>query len=223
LFYTLFEILMIKNIGPLLLLLATSSLCHSYTEPTLFDAEWAMIPKDQSATTVLRFYKDGMVENTVTSVTGKYQFLDDDRIMIEFDDGIMMGKFEKTDQGAELKGIAYSPNRRIDLEFSALTDEKKQAAEEFQDKLMGEITQARSANINKAILNNLATIAAAAQMYLLLEGKTEVELGDLVGPGKLIPQIQSIYGEGYEKLRVTFETRNLAVQDKDGKEHSYEF
>ncbi len=214
---------MIKNIGPLLLLLATSSLCYSYTEPTLFDAEWALNPRGQSTTSVLRFYKDGMVENTVTSLRGKYQFLDDDRIMIEFDDGLMVGRLDETDQGLELKGIFYPPNQRIDLEFSQPTPEKRHAAQEFQDKLMGEINQVRTANISNAILNNLATIAAAAQMYLLLEGKTEAEMGDLVGPGKLIPQIQSIYGEDYEKLKVTFETRNLAVQDKDGKEHSYEF
>lgn len=214
---------MIKETGFALFLFTISLLCQSETDLLFLEGEWALNPNGQTTTSILQFHKDGMVENSITSVMGKYQFLNDERILIEFDDGLMIGKLDKTDQGYELKGIFYPPSQRINLELSMPTKNKRSDAQAFQNDLLKNITKVQTESIAQAITNNLATIAAAAQMQLLIEGKTEVEFAEIVGPDKLVSQIQSVYGEIYDQLKITYETRKLVVIDKNGKEHAYEF
>lgn len=54
----------------------------------------------------------------------------------------------------------------------------------------------------RAIVNNLRQIAAAADQYFLENGVAEVQLADLVGPGKFISALISIDGESYDGLVV---------------------
>lgn len=192
-------------------------------DSAFLDGEWALKPSGQTTTSILRFHKDGMVDNTITSVTGKYQFLNDERVLIEFDDGLMIGKLDKTNEGYRLKGIFYPPSQRIEVEFSPPTKKKRDDAQAFQDELINNLTQVQKANIEQAIMSNLAAFAAAAQMQMLLEGTTEVGFPGIVGPDKLVPQLQNINGEVYKDLIVTHETQKLTVIDKDGNEYVYEF
>ena len=212
-----------KNKFLSLIIFSFATNCFSDIEHSAFEGEWALNPPGQSVTSILHFYDDGMVDNVVSLVTGKHQFLRDKKILIEFEDGVMIGQLEESESGYTLNGIHFSPTQRIQLEFTKPTEEKREQAQEFQDNFAKNVMEMRQANIDQAIRNNLAAIAAAGQMYMLLEGKTEVSLSELVGEGKLIPRLNPIYGESYEGLQINHETNHLSVRDRDGKEHAHEF
>lgn len=212
-----------KNKFLSLIIYSVATQCFSNAELSVLEGEWALNPPGQPVTSVLHFYDDGMVDNVISLVTGKHQFLQDKRILIEFDDGVMIGELEESESGYTLNGIHFSPNQRIQMEFTKATEEKREQAQEFQDTFAKNMMEMRSANIDRAIRNNLAAIAAAGQMYMLLEGETEASLSELVGEGKLIPQLNPIYGESYEGLQINHETNHLSVRDRDGKEHTHEF
>jgi len=69
-------------------------------------------------------------------------------------------------------------------------------------------------NPSKAVTNNLRQISSAAEQYFLEEGKDEVRIEDLIGPGKYIGSLKPILGESYEGMvikmgepvRVTLQT-----------------
>ena len=55
----------------------------------------------------------------------------------------------------------------------------------------------RASSQEKAIVNNLRQLSAAAQQYFLEFGVTQVDYDDLVGDGKYIKTIQKVAGETY--------------------------
>ncbi len=59
----------------------------------------------------------------------------------------------------------------------------------------------RTASQEKAVLNNLRQLAAAADQFYLENGVGAATYGDLVGPTRYIKAIQSMAGESYEQLR----------------------
>jgi type IV pilus assembly protein PilA len=60
----------------------------------------------------------------------------------------------------------------------------------------------RETALQRAILNNLRQISAAADQYFLENGVNEVAVRDLVGPDKFIKSLTSVDGEKYDALIV---------------------
>ena len=58
------------------------------------------------------------------------------------------------------------------------------------------------ATVDRAVLNNLRQIAAAAQQYFLENGVDRVTLDRLVGPDRYIKELRVVAGEDYSKLEL---------------------
>lgn len=59
----------------------------------------------------------------------------------------------------------------------------------------------RTSSQEKAILNNLRQLAAAADQYYLENGVQAATFNDLVGPTRYVKAIQSVAGENYRQIR----------------------
>ncbi|HEX2852111.1 MAG TPA: hypothetical protein VHO24_02655 [Opitutaceae bacterium] len=59
----------------------------------------------------------------------------------------------------------------------------------------------RMASQDKAVLNNLRQLSAAADQFYLEKGVSRATYGDLVGPGKYIKAMNPVMGEDYRSLR----------------------
>jgi type IV pilus assembly protein PilA len=78
----------------------------------------------------------------------------------------------------------------------------------------------RSASQEKAILNNLRMLAAAAEQYYLENGTRMASYDQIVGPGKYVTVLQSVAGENYRTLRFV-QGQPLRVQLPDGRVIQY--
>jgi len=78
----------------------------------------------------------------------------------------------------------------------------------------------RTASQEKAVLNNLRQIAAAADQYYLENNVDTVELGKLIGPDKYIRAINPVAGEDYGEL-VLKAGEPLVIHLPDGREVRY--
>lgn len=75
----------------------------------------------------------------------------------------------------------------------------------------------RSASQEKAIINNLRQIDAAAQQFMLETGKTRVTYTDIVGPGKYVTTLITVAGEDYGDIVITPQTSTLSVTTAAGR------
>ena len=78
----------------------------------------------------------------------------------------------------------------------------------------------RTASQEKAILNNLRQLAAAADQYYLENGVSSATYDDLVGARKYIKVINPVAGENYRALRFQQGT-TLRVRTADGRTVEY--
>ncbi len=78
----------------------------------------------------------------------------------------------------------------------------------------------RQASQEKAVLNNLRQLAAAADQHYLEHGVTTATYNDLVGPGHYIKVINSVAGENYRTLRFR-QGQTLRVQLPGGRTVEY--
>lgn len=78
-------------------------------------------------------------------------------------------------------------------------------------------SKVRDSSLQKAIMNNLRQLSAAADMYFLTNGVSEVKYSDLVGPGteKFIHSLIVVDGEQYEEL-VIRQGEPIAVYRRSG-------
>lgn len=60
----------------------------------------------------------------------------------------------------------------------------------------------RGASQEKAVMNNLTQLSAAADLYYLQSGRTSALYSDLVGPGKTIKEMVPVAGEDYRLVRL---------------------
>ncbi len=67
-----------------------------------------------------------------------------------------------------------------------------------------------------AVAENLRLLAAAAQQYLADTGADSVSTEDLVGPGKIIPELTPAAGESYQGMVLTNDLSNLHITTADG-------
>jgi len=79
----------------------------------------------------------------------------------------------------------------------------------------------RTTSQEKAIINNLRQLDAAAQQHMLETGQTTAAYPQLVGPDKYIREIKPVAGEDYTKLVITESTSEIAVVTKAGKRVSH--
>jgi type IV pilus assembly protein PilA len=78
----------------------------------------------------------------------------------------------------------------------------------------------RTASQEKAVLNNLRQLAAAADQYYLEKGVDTATYQELVGPGKYVRVIRPVAGEDYQKI-VFKQGESLEVLLGDGKVIKY--
>ena len=78
----------------------------------------------------------------------------------------------------------------------------------------------RTASIEKAVLNNLRQLSAAADQHYLETGTTSATYDQLVGPTKYIKALNPVAGENYRALRFTL-GQPLRVRLGDGKTVEY--
>jgi hypothetical protein len=76
------------------------------------------------------------------------------------------------------------------------------------------------AQVERAILNNLRQLAAAADQYYLENGKTSATCDDLVGPTKYVKSLTSVDGENYRALQFA-QGKPLVVTTSSGYSISY--
>lgn len=79
----------------------------------------------------------------------------------------------------------------------------------------------RTSSQEKAVLNNLRQISAAADQYYLEHNVDTVELHELIGPDKYITKLDLVVGEDYSEL-VLKQGEPLVVHLPDGREVRYE-
>jgi type IV pilus assembly protein PilA len=79
----------------------------------------------------------------------------------------------------------------------------------------------RTTSQEKAVLNNLRQIAAAADQYYLEHGVETVELSKLIGPDGYIRELNSVAGEDYGEVVLKI-GEALVVHLPDGREVRYE-
>jgi type IV pilus assembly protein PilA len=78
----------------------------------------------------------------------------------------------------------------------------------------------RAASQEKAVLNNLRQLSAAADQYYLEHGADSVTYDELVGPDKYIREIRPVAGENYRQL-IFKQGRPLRVRLANGKVVSF--
>lgn len=79
----------------------------------------------------------------------------------------------------------------------------------------------RASSQEKAVLNNLRQLAAAADYHYLEHGVTRATYDQLVGPDKYVKLIQPVAGENYRALRFE-QGKPLIVRLPDGREVRYD-
>ena len=67
-----------------------------------------------------------------------------------------------------------------------------------------------------AVAENLRQLAAAAAQFYSETGADAATLGDLVGPGKPLEQLESVAGESYTNIVMRRDTPGVAVTTPDG-------
>ena len=78
----------------------------------------------------------------------------------------------------------------------------------------------RESSLERAILNNLRQISAAADMHFLENGVAHVSIAELVGPKKFIKALISVAGESYYDLTI-HQGKPISVTTKEGKVVTY--
>ena len=78
----------------------------------------------------------------------------------------------------------------------------------------------RVASQEKAVLNNLRMLAAAADQHYLETGQRAANFADIVGPTRYVKELQSIVGENYRQIRFV-QGELLIVRLPDGRVMQY--
>jgi hypothetical protein len=190
--------------------------------------EWA-ITAGGTVTSVLQFKEDGTVLNKTADGIGSYRILEDDRLMIEFPDGILLGSLKFTDGRIFLTG-SFSASQPLSISLSEVTEEREREAKESMqktqsqlDEYMKSMEKVRKTSQMYAIKNNLRQLASAAQQYMLETGESKVHYKDLVGKDKYIRELEAVNGESYQEMTITMRDTEISVVDADGELHKYNF
>ena len=133
-----------------------------------------------------------------------------------FSDGKL---FLRNDQQASPKWMEYLEFRRGSKDVAS---EVIEFALRQQTQAAGAFEKIRRSSMEKAILNNLRQLAAAADQFFLEKGVDQVQLEQLVGPGKYIKKLDAVDGEDYSKLDLTQGASVWKITSENGITVTYE-
>ena len=74
----------------------------------------------------------------------------------------------------------------------------------------------RRTSQEKTILNNLRMLASAADQYFLENGVNDVEIEQLIGPGKYIKELKPVDGEDYSELDLSMDASEWTIVSEGG-------
>lgn len=74
----------------------------------------------------------------------------------------------------------------------------------------------RRTSQEKTILNNLRMLASAADQYFLENGVNDVEIDQLIGPGKYIKELKPVDGEDYSELDLSMDANEWTIVSEGG-------
>jgi hypothetical protein len=186
--------------------------------------EWAVAPVDSGeVTSILRFEKGGRVENRSIELDGRYFDLEDGKTLLFLDDAVLVGSFSEQEGEAAFlfEGRVYAVYQPVSLELNQPDEKLAARAKAHSQQMQGLLEQGNQERRRQLIQQNLAALAAAFQMHMLLEGVDEARFEDVVGEGKLLPNVASVKGERYDGLRASYTTSRLEVEDAEGERHAY--
>lgn len=127
--------------------------------------------------------------------------------------------FLKNDQEGAPKWMAYLEFRRTEIEVAS---EVIEFALRQQTQAANAYATIRRSSMEKAMLNNLRQLAAAADQYFLENGTNTVKLDQIVGPEKYIKKLSPVDGEDYGKLDLTQSVKSWKIVSESGITVSYD-
>lgn len=127
--------------------------------------------------------------------------------------------FLKSDQQDSPKWMEYLEFRRGSKDVAS---EVLEFALRQQTQVAGAFERVRRSSMEKAILNNLRQLAAAAEQFFLEHGVDRVKLEQIVGPGKYIRNLNSVDGEDYSTLDLTQSVSSWKITSESGIIVTYE-
>ncbi len=125
---------------------------------------------------------------------------------VHLDDGILIRAYYNRSYKQELAAVALYNPVTVGL-LAAMT--------------IPAMDKVRTSSQEKAVLNNLRQLSAAADQYYLENGKRTATYNDLVGPDKYVRTITPVAGENYRALRFE-QGKPLTVRLRSGKPVTYE-
>ncbi|HEY1107614.1 MAG TPA: hypothetical protein VGE76_03240 [Opitutaceae bacterium] len=126
-------------------------------------------------------------------------------VRVHLDDGILFRAYYNRSFKQELAAVAvYNPVTVGVLAAMALPAFQK----------------VRDSSQERAVINNLRQLSAAADQYFLENGKFTATYNDLVGPTKYVKAITPVAGENYRALRFE-QGKPLTVRMRNGKAVTY--
>lgn len=133
-----------------------------------------------------------------------------------FSDGKLLLKSDHADAP---KWMAYLEFRRASSE---VVSEVLEFALRQQTQVAGSFEKVRRSSLEKAILNNLRQLAAAADQFFLEQGVDKVRLEQIVGPDKYIRKLSPVDGEDYSKLDLSQGVGTWKITSASGITVTYE-
>ncbi len=206
-------------ITPLLIL----ACAHTGLNGEVPEGEWAISTPEGEITSVLEFESDGTVTSKSDDSQGEYFYLKDGRVLLYLSDAVMIGHFAEREDGHTFEGLLYASNQPVTVLLSESTPAKLKKAKENHQATTKLIEDSRTQQLEQLIQQNLAAIASAFQLHMLIEGKQEAHSSDIIGKGKYIPQLVSYNGEKYDDLSIKADTKSLSVDDANGKTYTFQF
>ncbi len=194
-----------------------------------FKGEWLVSATGQEPTSVFVFEDNGKIINTVNNALGTYEFLPDSRLLIVFDDTLILAEYTILEDRILLSSSMASPVQKMTIALTPTTAEEKTAAAERYKRIVtsygAAIDQVRKTGTARVIENNLRQFAVAARYHMQETGSTRVGYSEIVGPekSKYIVTLESVDGESYEKLECFTNTTRLSVTTGNGQTVNYDF
>ena len=173
--------------------------------------QWALAETNGYASSIVSFHEDGLLLDETNDNEGTFQFLNDGKIFLAFEDSVILGTIDKAGEAFRIKGILLvKTDYEVDLSLLEVTEERRT-----------EIKYGQRRTIDAIIQNNLRQIWSAAMQYMLEEGETSASYSDLVGI--YFSPVEPVNGESYTNITLNVDDDSISVVDQDGKTHTYEF
>lgn len=189
--------------------------------PAGFGGDWLLV----NGVVLLSIREDGTMTLRNSGATGVLTIGETGDFVWKLPEGEQSGKLTadtlllKNDQPGAPAWMQFLEFRRASKEQAA---EVIEFALRQQSQMAGAFERVRRTSMEKAILNNLRQLAAAADQYFLEEGVRTVTFGQIVGPDKYIKKLQSVDGEDYQSLDLSASAKTWTITSESGIKVTYE-